>query len=44
MPFLNSVINIIYHMDNKQLNRYVGDYNKFQEVYAMKKAQLEAGI
>ena len=42
MPFLNSVINIIYHMDNKQLNRYVGDYNKFQEVYAMKKAQLEA--
>ena len=29
-------------MDNKQLNRYVGDYDKFQEVYAMKKAQLEA--
>ncbi len=42
IPFLNSVINIIYHMDNKQLNRYVGDYDKFQEVYAMKKSQLEA--
>ena len=42
IPFLNSVINIIYHMDNAQLNRYVGDYDKFQEVYAMKKAQLEA--
>ena len=42
IPFLNSVINLIYHMDNKQLNRYVGDYDKFQEVYAMKKAQLEA--
>ena len=42
IPFLNNVINLIYHMDNQQLNRYVGDYDKFQEVYAMKKAQLEA--
>ena len=42
IPFLNSVINMIYHMDNGELNRYPGDYNKFQEVYAMKKAQLEA--
>ena len=42
IPFLNSVINLIYHMDNRELNRYVGDYDKFQEVYAMKKAQLEA--
>ncbi|MEY8461947.1 ABC-F family ATP-binding cassette domain-containing protein [Streptococcus merionis] len=42
IPFLNSVINLIYHMDNQQLNRYVGDYDKFQEVYAMKKAQIEA--
>ena len=29
-------------MDNKQLNRYVGDYDKFMEVYEMKKSQLEA--
>ena len=42
IPFLNSVINLIYHMDNGELNRYVGDYDKFQEIYAMKKAQLEA--
>ncbi len=42
IPFLNSVINLIYHMDNQELNRYVGNYDKFQEVYAMKKAQLEA--
>ena len=42
IPFLNSVINLIYHMDNQELTRYVGDYDKFQEVYAMKKAQLEA--
>ena len=42
IPFLNSVINLIYHMDNQQLTRYVGEYDKFQEVYAMKKSQLEA--
>lgn len=42
IPFLNSVINIIYHMENKELNRYVGDYDKFREVYEVKKAQLEA--
>ena len=42
IPFLNSVVNLIYHMDNQQLNRYVGDYDKFQEIYAVKKAQLEA--
>ena len=42
IPFLNSVINLIYHMENQSLDRYPGDYDKFQEVYAMKKAQLEA--
>ena len=42
IPFLNSVINLIYHMDNQELKRYPGDYDKFQEVYAMKKSQLEA--
>ena len=42
IPFLNSVVNIIYHMENQELNRYVGDYDKFLEVYEMKKQQLEA--
>lgn len=42
IPFLNSVINLIYHMENQRLDRYVGDYDKFQEVYAVKKSQLEA--
>ncbi|MCM3293244.1 ATP-binding cassette domain-containing protein [Paenibacillus sp. MER 180] len=42
IPFLNSVINLIYHMENQELNRYVGDYDKFQEVYEMKKQQLES--
>ena len=42
VPFLNSVVNLIYHVDNCELNRYVGNYDKFQEVYAVKKSQLEA--
>lgn len=42
IPFLNSVINLIYHMENQRLDRYVGDYSRFQEIYAAKKAQLEA--
>lgn len=42
IPFVNSVINLIYHMENQSLTRYVGDYDKFQEVYAVRKAQLEA--
>ena len=42
IPFLNDVINIVYHVENQQLTRYSGDYYQFQEVYAMKKSQLEA--
>jgi len=42
IPFLNSVINLIYHMENQKLTRYVGDYDQFQQVHEMKKQQLEA--
>lgn len=42
IPFLNSVINLIYHMENQELTRYVGDYDNFLQVYEMKKQQLEA--
>ena len=42
IPFLNSVVNLIYHVENGEITRYVGDYNKFMEVYEMKKSQLEA--
>ncbi|MCU9533663.1 ABC-F family ATP-binding cassette domain-containing protein [Streptococcus sp. CSL10205-OR2] len=42
IPFLNDVINIVYHVENQDLVRYTGDYEQFKEVYAMKKAQLEA--
>lgn len=42
VPFFNSVVNIIYHMEDQKLDRYVGDYDKFREVYEMKKKQAEA--
>ncbi|KUO61439.1 MAG: heme ABC transporter ATP-binding protein [Gracilibacter sp. BRH_c7a] len=42
LAFLDSVINLIYHMDNLQLNRYVGNYENFMSVYETKKQQLEA--
>lgn len=42
IPFLNSVINLIYHMEDRRLDRYVGDYDKFREVYEMRKSQQEA--
>ncbi|MDL2248924.1 ATP-binding cassette domain-containing protein, partial [Tyzzerella sp. OttesenSCG-928-J15] len=42
IPFLNSVVNIIYHVEDKRIDRYVGDYSHFEQVYAAKKAQLEA--
>jgi ATPase subunit of ABC transporter with duplicated ATPase domains len=44
IPFLNSVINLIYHMENQQLNRYVGDYDHFMEVHEMRKQQLESAF
>ncbi|MCY0901617.1 MAG: ABC-F family ATP-binding cassette domain-containing protein [Firmicutes bacterium] len=42
MPFLNRVVNIIYHMENQDLNRYVGDYESFLQIYEVRKQQLES--
>ena len=42
IPFLNSVINVVYHMENQEFSRYVGNYDDFMKVYEVKKAQLEA--
>jgi len=42
IPFLNSVINLVYHMENQELNRFVGDYDNFQQIYEVRKQQLEA--
>ena len=42
IPFLNNVINLIYHMENQKINRYPGDYNEFLRVHEMKQQQVEA--
>lgn len=42
IPFLNSVINVIYHMENQEFGRYVGNYDDFRKIYEAKKQQLEA--
>ena len=42
IPFLNSVINLIYHMENQKLDRYVGDYDNFRRIYEVRKSQQEA--
>ena len=39
--FLNSVINLIYHVENKELNRYVGDYAEFERLRELKIRQAE---
>lgn len=44
IPFLNEVVNLIYHMENQKLDRYVGGYDKFMEVYEVKKSQAEAAF
>lgn len=42
MEFLNDVVNIIYHVENAHITRYVGDYNEFLRLYELGKKQLEA--
>jgi ATPase subunit of ABC transporter with duplicated ATPase domains len=42
--FLNSVINLIYHVEDKELSRYVGDYDNFLKIYDAKKSQLESAF
>ena len=42
IPFLNAVTNVIYHVDQATLTRYAGSYEKFQEMYALKRKQEDA--
>lgn len=41
VPFINAVTNIIYHVENCELTRYVGNYDEFQRLYELKKLQHE---
>lgn len=42
LAFLDSVVNLIYHVEDKELSRYVGNYSDFERIYEAKKAQLES--
>lgn len=39
ISFLNEVVNVIYHVENTILTRYTGNYDQFQQMYAVKKNQ-----
>ncbi|QJW48584.1 ABC-F family ATP-binding cassette domain-containing protein [bacterium BFN5] len=39
IPFLNEVVNVIYHVENTILTRYTGNYEQFQQLHAIKKSQ-----
>ncbi|MEE0742655.1 MAG: ABC-F family ATP-binding cassette domain-containing protein [Emergencia sp.] len=41
IPFLNDVVNVIYHVEDAVLTRYTGNYDDFMHMYDLKKAQLE---
>lgn len=41
IPFLNQVVNVIYHVEDAVLTRYTGNYDEFMHMYDIKKAQLE---
>ena len=42
IDFLNSVINLIYHVEDQTLTRYVGDYGDFEKLYQAKKEQIKS--
>lgn len=41
MEFLNSVVNVIYHIEQARLTRYTGDYNQFLAAYEVQKLQAK---
>ena len=40
--FLNNITNVIYHLEERAINRYVGDYKSFLRNYELQKKQLQA--
>ena len=41
IPFLNDVVNVIYHVEEAVLTRYTSNYDDFMHMYDIKRAQLE---
>ena len=44
IPFLNRVVNVIYHVENAELTRYKGSYDDFLKMYEIRKKQQEAAF
>ncbi len=44
IPFLNSVVNVIYHIENSVLTRYSGDYDYYLAQAEVKRKQQEAAF
>lgn len=42
IPFLNDVVNVIYHVETPGLTRYAGNYDDFLKVYEENRRQKEA--
>ncbi|AFS77835.1 ABC transporter ATP-binding protein [Gottschalkia acidurici 9a] len=42
VQFLNSVVNVICHVENKTLTRYIGNYDSFLKEYEANKKQLKS--
>ncbi|HEY8892890.1 MAG TPA: ABC-F family ATP-binding cassette domain-containing protein [Clostridium sp.] len=42
IEFLKGAINIIYHVENKKLTRYIGSYEEFLRVHEAKRKQMES--
>ena len=42
IAFLNSVINVVYHIENGELTRYSGNYDDYLKAYEMKKRQADS--
>lgn len=41
IPFINDTCNVIYHLENGELNRYKGNYDEFERLNEIKKRQEE---
>lgn len=41
IPFINDTCNVIYHLENGELNRYKGNYDEFVRLNEIKKRQEE---
>ncbi|QWH15995.1 ABC-F family ATP-binding cassette domain-containing protein [Bacillus mycoides] len=40
--FLNNITNVIYHLEERKVKRYVGDYETFLQSYQLQRKQLQA--